>query len=285
MKEYNPLVIKKQIFGINQFEKVCFCKLKNVYDSNFTISNTAECIGPHTMQCLIINIKGNGSIIYRNHTKVQLTPNTIFFGSMKDMLEIKSASQHWRFLCYWYFIDNSEQEISGTYSNINFDIEKEIADANNFIRLLQSHSYSKSSIASAMFTNKLLTLIDTLEISTKSQNNLFEKMLVYVNTHIREKLTTRNIAEEFNYCEKHIRYLFNKHLKTTPSKFIDDLKLEHILTLLQSSAYSLEELAEIFHYSSASHLISRFKKKYKYSPKKYLKRLKVRQNHAKLKGV
>ena len=282
MNELDPLVIKKQIFGINQFEKNCFCKLKNVYDSNFTISNSAECVGPHNMQCLIINIKGNGFIIYRNHTKVHLSTNTIFFGSMKDMLEIKSASQHWHFLCYWYFIDNPEQEISGAYSHINIDTEKEVVEANNFIRLLQSHSYSKSSIASAMFTNKLLSLIDTLGISAKPQNNLIEEMLVYINTNIKEKLTTKDIAEEFNYCEKHIRYLFNKHLKITPSKFIDDLKLEQILTLLQSSAYSLEELAEIFNYSSASHLISRFKNKYKYSPRQYLKIVNIRKNHAKL---
>ena len=284
MKNIDTIVIKEQVFCVNQFEKSCFCRLKNVYNSYFSANNIAECIGLQHMQCLIFSIEGTGAVVHKNQTKTQLPPNTIFLGAMKDMHAIKSASPRWHFLCYWYFIENIDQDLCGTYPSTSFDTEKELADANEIIELMQSRSYLKTSIASAMFTTKLLTIASQIKANKNDKHTLFDEILSYVNTHIKEKLTTKQIAEEFGYCEKHIRYLFNKHLKTSPNRFIDELKLEQILALLQNSSYSIEEMAEIFSYSSASHLISNFKKKYSCSPKQYLKRLKIRLEYAKSQG-
>ena len=92
------------------------------------------------------------------------------------------------------------------------------------------------------------------------------------------------IAEEFGYCEKHIRYLFNKNFNTSPSKFIDSIKLTQIIELLKNSPLSLNDLAEMYNYSSTSHLISNFKKKFDTTPKQYVfrleKRLKEKDNEA-----
>ena len=83
---------------------------------------------------------------------------------------------------------------------------------------------------------------------------------------------------------KHIRYIFNRQFKTSPNKFIDSLKLEQIILMLQTTSYSLEDLAELYNYSSASHLINNFKKKFGSTPKQYIKRVKIRQEYAETNG-
>ena len=146
MKNTNVVVIKEQTFGSNTFENTCFCQLKNTYNSVFTATNSAECIGAPNMHCLIFSIEGSGAVVYKNQSKVQLTQNSVFFGSMKDMTLIKSTCPRWHFICYWYLIENSEQEYKGVFTDERIDFEKEIKDANELINLMQSGSFTKLSI-------------------------------------------------------------------------------------------------------------------------------------------
>ncbi len=282
MKNKDIIVVKEQTFGINTYENTCFCQLKTVYNSFFTACNESPCIGSPHMKCLIISLEGTGEVIYRDRTKTELPPRSVFFGSMQKMDLIKSSVQKWHFVCYWYIIQNYDQEFDGVYCSADIDFDKELADAINHIRLLQSRSFLNVSRACSMFTQKLFKFIDIFNFDSSNNHTMLDKMVLYINAHIKEKLTTGDIASEFGYCEKHVRYLFNKYFNVNPRSFIDGLKLEQITNLLQNSSYTLEELAEMYSYSSSSHLIYNFKKKYGFSPKQYLKRLKIRQDNAKL---
>ena len=282
MNNDNSIVIFNQSFGSNTFDNTCFCQLKNTYNTFFKANESAKCVGQPNMQCLIYSIEGTGVVIYKSQKSVKLIESSVFFGSMKDMSVIKCQSNNWHFLCYWYFIENAKEKYDGMYFSDRIDYKKEEEDALQIISLMQSGSYSKLSIASSLFTVKLLELANLLNLHKETNNLLLDKILAYINLHIKERITTKDIAVEFGYCEKHIRYIFNRHLNTSPNKFIDGLKLEHIMLMLQTTSYSLEDLAEIFNYSSASHLICNFKKIYKCTPKQYISRMKIRQEYSKI---
>lgn len=279
-----PTIIINQVFGANTFEDTCFCKLKNAYNTIFNNSNSAVCAGQPNMRCLIYSIKGTGAVVYKNKKSVKIPECSLFLGAMKDMALIKSTSPKWHFLCYWYFMENMDIEFNGLYTKKNIDYAKEVEDINTFIDLMQQGSYLKLSLASSLFTTKMITLLEQLDIYQESANPLLiNKIILYINSHIKEKISTKTIAQEFGYCEKHIRYLFNQHLNTTPSKYIDGLKLDQILLMLQTTSFSLEYFAETFNYSSASHLISNFKKRFKYTPKQYLLRIHELQEKSNIK--
>ena len=55
---------------------------------------------------------------------------------MKNMAEIKTKTEKWHFLCYWYFAENFENELEGIFSSEKIDFEQEIKDANELIELL-----------------------------------------------------------------------------------------------------------------------------------------------------
>ena len=282
-KKHNISVIP-QTFGLNTFAKIAYCQLKSTYNSHFTMETKAECVGIANMKCLIISVEGTGLIQYWHRTKVLIPKGSVFFGTMKDMRMIKSASDNWHFLCYWYFSENFENELDGVFPAKMLDLDKEIDEINELISLMQTNAYSKISLASALFTKKLINLLDAFaEHSTANKNMPIDKIITYINTHIKEKISTSDIAKEFGYCEKHIRYLFNKHLDTSPSKYIDWAKLTHIVELLQSTTLSLAEIAELYNYSSASHLIINFKKKFGFTPKQYMYRMRIRIEKSKIK--
>ena len=284
MDKTKKVAIIQQTFGLNTFENICFCQLKSVYNTYFKSNDTAKCIGIPSMQCLIYSLEGTGEIQYYGKSAVSLPAGKVFFGSMKKIFEIKSKTESWHFLCYWYFPENFEKELDGVYSSDEIDFEQEIQDANEIIGLLQTNSYFHISSACAKFTNKVIKLFNIFaHVSTPNKNTAFEKILEYINTHIKEKITTKTIAQEFGYCEKHIRYLFHKNSNTSPSKVIDSIKLAQIIELLQNTPLSLNDLAEMYNYSSASHLIANFKKKFDCTPKQYIFNLEERINKAKLK--
>ena len=282
MNEKNITLIS-QTFGLNTFNKTCYCQLKSLYNTHFTGDNKAECVGVPNMKCLIISLEGTGLIQYWHRSTVTLPAGKIFFGAMKEMRTIKTAGENWHFICYWYYSENFENELDGVFQNEKIDINKELDDAKELISVLQTNTYSNICLASTIFTEKLLRLSELFSAnSTASRNTLLDKILAYVNANIKEKITTKDIAREFNYCEKHIRYLFNKNFNVSPGKYIEEVKLSHIIELLNNTALSLAEIAEIYNYSSASHLICNFKKKYGYTPKQYIYRMAVRLRHAKV---
>ena len=261
----------RQTYGFNTLEKTCYCQIKSLYNSYFSLTNTAKCIGINNMTCLMFSLEGTGAVHCYNNSTVLLPAGKVFFGSMKNMREISSKSENWHFLCYWYMPFNFESELNGVFSSDKIDFEQEIKDANELIELMQTSNYLNTSLACARFTSKIISLYEIFsDVSTLNKNSVFEKMIEYVNNHIKEKITTKMIAQEFGYCEKHIRYLFHKHLNTSPSKFIDSIKLTHIAELFQNTPLSLETLAEMYNYSSASHLIANFKKRFKATPKQYV---------------
>ena len=104
---------------------------------------------------------------------------------------------------------------------------------------------------------------------TQKSTELTEKIVLYINMHIEENLQVRDIADEFRYCEKHIRHLFKTTLGMSPKQYINKIKLENIRNQLSSSSLSLQELAEKYAYASASHLINNFKKEYGVTPTDY----------------
>ena len=262
-----------QTFGTNTTENTCFCQLKSAYNTIFGNKNLAICVGQPDMHCLIYSIKGTGVIEHKSKKNIKLSKNNIFFGSMKDMSVIKSSCSEWHFLCYWYIVENLDVTPDGLYT-VNIDITKELEEVTNLIKLMNQGSYMKLSLANSLFTTKLINLLESLDIHAEAKSlSLINNIILYVNQHIKEKINIKSIANEFGYCEKHIRYLFKRHLNTTPSKYIDDLKLDQISLMLQTTSYSLEYFAETFNYSSASHLINNFKKRFKYTPKQYLLRI------------
>ncbi len=78
------------------------------------------------------------------------------------------------------------------------------------------------------------------------------------------------LAEEIGLSLKKLKEGFKQLYGTSVFSFLLDYKLEIARNLLESGAYNVNEVGLKIGYSTASHFIAAFKKKYGTTPKKYL---------------
>lgn len=79
-----------------------------------------------------------------------------------------------------------------------------------------------------------------------------------------------NLAEEVGLNLKKLKQGFKQVYGASVFNFLFDYKMEYSRKLLDSGKYNINEVGEKVGYSTASHFIASFKKKYGITPKKYV---------------
>ena len=95
------------------------------------------------------------------------------------------------------------------------------------------------------------------------------KCVVYIYDHLHEQITIDKLGKLVKLTPSYLSYLFKKETGTTIHRFIQDKRLETAENLLKQSEYSCSEIATTLCFSSQSHFIKSFKKKYGITPKEY----------------
>lgn len=227
--------------------------------------------GRNGMNCLIITLDGQGNIADRNNNIFSLNKNTLYFGHIQSSQSIYCIKGFWRYVCYWFSAIDFKLPKEGLYQIPNLDADKENADANKIIDLLKKNSLQKTLQANAYFSYKIIDVFDNLAINLEQPDLLVNKMIQFIKNHLTDDLRVSSLAQQFGYCEKHIRTLFQKSLHLSPQKFIMKAKLEQICEILLTSSITLQSLAEQFNFYSPSHLSAAFKKEYGLTPLEFKK--------------
>ena len=87
---------------------------------------------------------------------------------------------------------------------------------------------------------------------------------------ILEPPTLSALASEIDLSLKKLKEGFKQIYGTTVFGFLFDYKMEHARRLLETNQYNVNEVGSQVGYSSASHFISAFKKKFGTTPKKHI---------------
>jgi len=91
-----------------------------------------------------------------------------------------------------------------------------------------------------------------------------------VITNMAEPPGLQELADEVGLNLKKLKMGFKKIYGDTVYGFLFDYKMEYARRLLDSGSYNVNEVGLKIGYSTASHFIAAFKKKYGTTPKKYL---------------
>jgi AraC family transcriptional activator of pyochelin receptor len=93
-------------------------------------------------------------------------------------------------------------------------------------------------------------------------------------TNISEPPSLQELANEIGLNIKKLKEGFKQIYGDTVYSFLFDYKMEHARRLLESNQYNVNEVGSQVGYSTASHFIAAFKKKFGTTPKKYVMSLK-----------
>lgn len=97
------------------------------------------------------------------------------------------------------------------------------------------------------------------------------KIRKFIDRNIEKKLTLEFLSEELFISVPHIERVFKETFHITPSKYISQRKIDQVATLLITTNYSIEDIANRLAYTDAKYLSKCFKKAKGISPLQYRK--------------
>lgn len=91
----------------------------------------------------------------------------------------------------------------------------------------------------------------------------------YIYSHIEDKMTVTDIADNFNFSSDYISKLFKKDTGISMSKFIQYYKIQHSKNTLKFTSTSIQDISDSLGFSNQSHFTRVFKNHEGISPFQY----------------
>ena len=105
------------------------------------------------------------------------------------------------------------------------------------------------------------------------QDELFSRIIAYIDSRIYERLTIEDICQQFSVSRSALQLLFKDVLKQTPKRYILDLKLEKSCQMLRENEYTVSDIAKKLGFGTIHAFTNTFTRKYHMSPSEYAKRI------------
>lgn len=93
----------------------------------------------------------------------------------------------------------------------------------------------------------------------------------YINDHIHEKITVEDLTHLTGVHRNRLYSIFRANFDMTVSQYIEKERLQRAVDYLESSNYTISEIASTLGFANHSHFVTVFKKRYGCTPSKYLK--------------
>lgn len=128
-----------------------------------------------------------------------------------------------------------------------------------------------------IFLSIMKLLYDNLNVKghapAKESNELtsLKNMITYIEEHIAQRITLKNIAASGACCKSRCSLIFKKYLRETPMTYIAKLRLQKSLAALLDSDKSITDIAYEHGFCGASYYCETFQKYYGISPLRYRK--------------
>lgn len=212
-------------------------------------------------------IKGSGSYLYLNKRlnvgegDVVFVPENIYcYSEWTGMPEIDvlyiNCFLHYELFCY----------------------EPQIVPCSSFVKSSLLHIASLLSkgdlerLEAYSLVYKLLK--EMLPIMTQSELSLdktLRKAVEYLQDHWDEHITIQDIAKQCLISESAVHHMFKKQLGQTPVRYLNEIRVNQAIRLLENSDYSISDIIQRVGFSSENHFRKVFADMTGMTPLKYRK--------------
>lgn len=105
------------------------------------------------------------------------------------------------------------------------------------------------------------------------ENEMLEEILSYIHQKLYQPLSVEEICHHFSISRSSLQHLFKSNLKTTPKKYICNLKLEQSKFLIKEEKYTLSEIALMLGFSSIHYFSRKFTQAFSINPSDFAKKV------------
>ena len=114
-------------------------------------------------------------------------------------------------------------------------------------------------------------LLETGSCIDKLRSPVLSEVLRYMEQHISEPVTVKDLARQTNLPVNQLQTLFKKHFQMTPTQYFLQMRLKKGAELLLSSKLTVKEIAMMTGYSSGLAFAREFQKSYGVRPSLFRK--------------
>ncbi|MBR3874844.1 MAG: helix-turn-helix domain-containing protein [Clostridia bacterium] len=120
---------------------------------------------------------------------------------------------------------------------------------------------------------QMLALLDARSVQADRAGypSVLSRMLMYIHEHYTEAITLSSLSQDFGLSRQYVMRLFQKHMHTTVTHYITQLKLSHALELLRHSTFRVGEVAEILGYANTYYFCRQFSQQFGMTPTEYIR--------------
>lgn len=108
---------------------------------------------------------------------------------------------------------------------------------------------------------------------------VFQKILVYINNHYKERIMIKELAADFGFTPNYCSSLFVKKTGMTFSQYLTKLRMEQSVLMLKNPVLSLKKIAVAIGYEDEIYFHKVFKKYYGITPSQYRERENGNKSH------
>jgi transcriptional regulator GlxA family with amidase domain len=112
--------------------------------------------------------------------------------------------------------------------------------------------------------------------SQQALGSALDELCVWISEHLHMDLTVEVLAERLSTSVRTLIRLFQRELRTTPARYVEDLRLEAACRSLELGSRSMDEVARQCGYNSVDVLRKAFTRRIGVSPKEYARRFSPR---------
>ncbi len=118
-----------------------------------------------------------------------------------------------------------------------------------------------------------------ISVNTSAYFAPLSKIVEYIETHLSENITIRDLAKEIHLHPNSFTRLFKAHIGVTPIEYLLNKRIEKAKHLLSTTDISVQETASVAGFKDQFYFSKQFKKNVGYSPSEY--KLLMQDNAAK----
>ena len=118
------------------------------------------------------------------------------------------------------------------------------------------------------YTEQTAVFYDILSILYRNQLPVAEgeEIAEYIRRHFDEKITLENLSGEFRYSKNQIINIFKRYFSQTPIEYLNKVRIQRALYLLEVTSCTTERIAEECGFPSYSHFYRLFMREKGMSP-------------------
>ena len=151
--------------------------------------------------------------------------------------------------------------------NIILALEEEIST------FFEAEQYTEKKNFEKVLTCQLIgSIYADLQLSAQNTNNFKSKCVTLFNENVNDSDALQTVCKELGYSYVYFCKKFKKEFNTTPTEYLNTIKIKNAAYLLLGSNYSVQRICEQTGFLSMPYFIKLFKKHFGVSPSEYRRR-------------